>query len=552
MSTPPFSRPRPIRWAIAALVTLAMLLATTGVVVFAQTGSSGGPVFAPATTVAWVEVRLDLPGNQEEELAALLGHLPGFADPAALDAKINTLLNQVVNEVSSGAATWTGDVDPWSNRQFGLALLEFPASATRPDDEDHDDDDDDDAPALVAGLGVKDRATLEARLAVFLTQEPVATEQYAGATITTVDDDVSYAVTDQWLLVSPHAEDIKASLDVLSGAAPGLADDERFAVAAQRIPADRLAAFYLSLGSLRPLIESQLAGQQGAQIALGILDQLPVWLSGYAQAASDHLTVALDMQIPPSLPVPGMRETDLASRFPAETLVYLEMRDVGRTLHAGLEMLLSQVPAGDSEDLAALEQALGVPLNELLDPVEDAALGFGFPDGQPQIGIAATLSDPAIAQTRLSNVLVLARLLANRAQATVSDAQVAGTTVTTFALPADVALLGRPVTVSVAVADDRLYIGTGDFVEKALTRDPGASLASEARFANALATAGSPNAGFAFVDLSGAQAAIESMDLADEDFRTNVKPWLDALDSLVISASADQDALSAKLLLFVR
>lgn len=551
MPSPTSARPRPIRWAIALLVTVAMLVATTGVVVFAQSGTSGGPAFAPATSVAWAEIRLDLPGDQEEALGQLLGHLPGFADPAALDDKVDELLDQIVSEASDGDASWTGDIDPWSDRQFGIALLEIPTSASfDPDDLELDDDD---APSMVIGLGVKDRAALEARLATLLTKEPVTTEQYAGATVTTVDDDVSFAVTDRYLLVSPHAADVKTSLDVLAGTTPSLAQDAAFEAAAQRIPANRLGAFYFALSALRPLIEAQLAGQQGAQVALGMLDQLPAWVSGYTQAASDHLTVALEMQAPASMPVPGVRETDLASHFAPGTLVYVEVRDVGRTSHTGIEALLAQVPADSAEGLAQVEQMLGVPLEEFLDPIEDVAIGVGFSDGQPQVGIAATVSDPAAAQKRVTNLLALVRIVAARANATIAESTVGDTAVTTITLPAGTVMPGQPVTVSVALAGGHLYLGLGDFVETALTQDAGASLASDARFTTALAAAGTPNSGFAFVDLAGAQAALEAAGAADDEgYGTNVKPWLDALDSLVVSAIADQDAWSTKALLFVR
>jgi hypothetical protein len=542
-------RPRPIRWAIAFLVTIAMLVATTGVVVFAQAGSSGGPAFAPANSVAWAELRLDLPGSQEEDLAALLGHLPGFADPAALDAKVNELLDQVVSQVSSGGASWTGDVDPWSNRQFGIALLEIPASGTSGSGSSE-------PPSMVIGLGVKDRTALEARLASFLTQAPISTEQYAGATITTVDDDVSYAVTDQYLLVAPRAADIKASLDVLAGNAPSLAEDDAFAAAAQRIPADRLGAFYFALSALRPLLEAQLTGQPGTQLVLDALDQLPGWVSGYAQASSDHLTLEIDLEAPASLLVPAMRTTDLASRFPAGTVLYLEVRDLGSTLHASLEALLDQIPADDKEGLQPLEQLLGTSLPSFLDPVQDAALGLSVVDGVFQGGVAATLSDTAAAQRRLTAVLALIRLAAgSSAPYEVTQSDISGVPVTTFTFTGEemrAFAASVPLSISVAIAEDHLYLGVGDFVASALTQDAGTSLAADARYTNAAAVAGEPNLGLAFLDIAGLQALFESMGGADDGYTTNVKPWLDALDYLVVSETADGKTLATKAQLFVR
>jgi hypothetical protein len=563
MSSSVPARPHALRWVVAVLVTIAMLVVTTGLAVFAQSGTSGGPVFAPATTVAYAELRLDLPGDQRDQLVELLGHLPGFADPAAFDTKVNELLDQVVSEASGGGATWTADIEPWSNRQLAIALLDLPTSAgpqETPNTLGLDPGDDDGGPPpVVVGLGVKDRAALESRLALFLTQAPIATEQYAGATITTVGDDVSYAVTDEYLLVAPDAEDLKASLDVLAGTAPGLAEDPVFAAAATRIPADRLGAFYLALGALRPLLESQLSGQPGTELVLDALDQLPAWITGYAQASSDHLTLSVDVQAPASLPVPSVRETDLAGAFPSGTVVYLELRDLGSTLHATLDTLLAQLPADDTEELESIERILGARLPEFLDPVQDAALGLTIGDGTFQAGIAATLVDPEAAQARVANLLALVRVLGSGADSpySVTEAQVAGVTVTTitFAVEGGARAFDLPITpaISVAVSGDHLYLGLGDFAASALTQDAASSLASDARFANAVTIAGTPNSGLLFVDIAGAQALAESFGLdGDEDYVTNVKPWLDALDFLVLSASAADGVINGKALLFVR
>jgi hypothetical protein len=552
-------RRRPVRWVVALLVTLAMLATTTGVVVFAQTGSSGGPVYAPASSVAWAELRLDLPGGQDEQLAELLGHLPGFADPAALDAKVNELLDQVVSQASSGAASWTADIDPWSNRQFSIALLELPAgsapSASSNPLGSAAPAGSDATPPMVIGLGVKDRSALEARLSSLLTQAPVSTEQYAGATITTLDS-ASYAVTDEYLLVAPTADDLKQSLDVLAGTQPSLAESAGYASAAGQIPSDRLGAFYFALGALRPLIQSQLSGQPGAQAALDMIAQLPAWISGYVQASGDHLTVAFDMQTPTSFQVPAARETDLASRFPSDTMFYLELRGFGATAHGAVDGVLGQVPDDQKQGLASLERLLGTSLPGFLDPVEDAALGVSFADGMFQGGIAATLSDPEAAQRRLTALLALISLAGGQsAPFDVTRANVAGVPVTTFTFPGDqMMVLGAaiPASISVGIAGDHLYLGLGDFVESALSQDAASSLAADPRFVNASTAAGAPNVGIAFLDIAAIQPVIESMGVADASYTTNVKPWLDALDHLVLSETADANALSTKIQLFVR
>jgi hypothetical protein len=237
--------------------------------------------------------------------------------------------------------------------------------------------------------------------------------------------------------------------------------------------------------------------------------------------------------------------------------VYLETRDLGATLHASLEALLAQMPADQQQSLAQIEQVLGAPLPAFLDPVEDAALGIGFSEGTLTAGIAATLSDPATAQTRVTGLLALVRLIGGQADApfTVSDADVSGVPVTTITFSdAGMSGFGAPITpaVSIAVADDRLYLGLGDFAAAALTQDAGTSLSSDPRFAKALAASGTQNSGLAFVDLAAFQALYESMADPDETYTTDIKPWLDALDYLVVSSTADEDTLSTKAQLFVR
>jgi hypothetical protein len=68
-----------LRWLVALLTTLAMLLGSLGLAAFAQTGDATGPEFLPADTFLYAEARLDLPGDQREQLMTFLGHFPGLA-----------------------------------------------------------------------------------------------------------------------------------------------------------------------------------------------------------------------------------------------------------------------------------------------------------------------------------------------------------------------------------------------------------------------------------------------------------------------------------------
>ena len=122
-------RPRLWRSVVAFLVSVSLLLAMTGVAVFAQTGATGGPAFVPATAVGYGELRLDLPGDQHDQLAAFMAHFPGFADPSSFDTKLSQLLDQALSSATGGSATWSGNIQTWSNGQVGLGVLALPTTA---------------------------------------------------------------------------------------------------------------------------------------------------------------------------------------------------------------------------------------------------------------------------------------------------------------------------------------------------------------------------------------------------------------------------------------
>ena len=93
-------RSRRARWAVAALV-VALVVGASAAVTLALTGSSPNASilgYVPGDSLAYAEVRLDLPGDQRQQVAAFLSKFPGFADQAALDTKIGETLDQLVGE----------------------------------------------------------------------------------------------------------------------------------------------------------------------------------------------------------------------------------------------------------------------------------------------------------------------------------------------------------------------------------------------------------------------------------------------------------------------
>lgn len=546
---------RPWRWVTALLVTLAMLFAMTGVAVVAQTGETGGPRFVPANAVAYAEVRLDLPGDQHDQLAAFMSHFPGFADPSTFDTKIDEMLDQALSQASKGAATWTGNVKPWSNGQFAMAITSLPASAAT---------DGAAAPSIVVGLGISDRAALEAQIAQLHlgpSASPAASpETYQGATIVTSDDGrTSFAISDTYLLFSNSRADLQASLDTLAGSAPGLASDPDYQAAVATMVSPNLGHFFVRTSALIPLLQQSMANTPGGAALAGQLAKVPAWAAGYLQVASDHLTLGGSVPLTAGGFQPSVRTTDLAAQFPSGTLGYLEVRDLGTLIDAFLGQVKAGLASspGNNQTLTGIEQQLG-PLDKLLEFVDDAALGISLDGQTPSVGIVATLNDPAKGAARIQTILGLLRILSGGSNApyTVTTSQVDGVTVTTITLTSASGIpssLPFQPAISVAVRGDHLYLGLADFASTALAQDAASSLTSDPRFTTAVGDPATPNGGILWVDLAALAPLIQNaVGTSDPAFLTNAGPWLSALDSFSTTTTVDGDTFRSRTVLFVK
>lgn len=560
---------RPWRWLVALLTTAFMFAGTLGVATFAQTGqfgSSDGPTFLPADAVIYAEARLDLPGDQRDQLIAFLGSFPGFADPASFDTKLDQTIDELLGGEDS-PISWTGDIKPWFGGQIMFGLPALPDLTGTMDAEDA-------ASVGISALGVTDRAALDAALVKLLaTMDDVTTEEYAGTTISIVDADddmpTALAPTDELLLFSNDPQLVRDALDLLAGSEPSLADDADFQAAIAALPADRLGAFVIDTQQLRdelgPLLEEQLAEQpEMAAVAPQIeaaLAMLPPSVTGHIRVDADHLTARIDSLHGESTPIPAVRSTDLASKMPADTIVYLETRDVG----AGIRMLVEQLKPlleeqGNEAGLAQIEALLGTGLENYLEWVEDLAVGGSLGIAGPSVGLAATVTDEAVGQQRVNSLLTLVRAISATADPSpveISQEEIAGVTVTTITLTESSGMTGDlPVVpeISIAVGDGHLYLGLGDFAAQALTRDAADSLASAAGFTRAVEATGGDNAGIVFVDVASAVSFAELM-MSDDDremFNAQIQPYVGALDFVVAALDADDTSSSASLMLFVK
>src|ERR1051325_2646769 len=80
-----------LRWGIALLVVALVAGSASAAWILMSGGSQTSPLraYAPAGSLAYAEIRGDLPGDQRAQLGAFLSHFPGFADQSNLELKLS-------------------------------------------------------------------------------------------------------------------------------------------------------------------------------------------------------------------------------------------------------------------------------------------------------------------------------------------------------------------------------------------------------------------------------------------------------------------------------
>jgi hypothetical protein len=412
---------------------------------------------------------------------------------------------------------------------------------------------------MLLGVGVSDAAAASAFVDTLVAESGMMlTEEDHGGFGVISGDDAAIAVTDDFLLIGTGADLVKQGIDVLGGAEPSLAEDAAFQTAFARVPAGHLGAVWADFTAFGDLISAAMAMSQQpgpGQMTEQLLSQLPQDMTAYVAAAPNGVTIEAFLTPAEGTPALAMGESDLALAFPADTQLYVEVRDLGSTFQTALEGLTTTMGVEASEELEPIEDALRVPLPQLLDFVDDAAMGGSVTSDGLWLGVAGEVNDPAAAAERLDRILTLVSLATSSedAEVTISESDIDGTTVTTITLPPDVEMGSMSIgdSVSVALSDDgRLLLGTGDFVTEALTSDGTDSLGTSERYTTALGDA-TANAGVVFADIAGLLTTLDPLLSFMMDDWDEISPWVGGLDRFVAVSTASDEVISARVTLFV-
>ena len=204
--------------------------------------------YTPADSVAYAELRLDLPGSQSAELAKVMKAFPGFEDQAAFPMKLSEALDLLVGQATDGQQGYKNDIEPWFGGQIGVSVGPLPTTA------------DPAAARAVALLSVKDaaKATAWADGVAAKSGAATTTETYNGVTITVAEPaagagadakgmKAAYAVVGPVLAIGDPTS-VKAVID--TGGKTGLNTNAQFQEAEASVTGDRLGFAYVDLATL--------------------------------------------------------------------------------------------------------------------------------------------------------------------------------------------------------------------------------------------------------------------------------------------------------------
>ena len=563
-STAAGGRVRPaglLRWGVALVVVALVVGAASVGAVLLTSGATTSAVegWIPAGTVAYLEARADLPGDQRENVGNIIATFPGFKDQASLDSKIDQALDEALQKTG---ISWTSDLKPWVAGEVGVALTgdlldiaaadrKDPAAATAPDR------------GFVVLANVKDVAAATAWVAKEA-GGTASTATYGDGTITTVDRGgmtLAWATRGTVLLLGPEVT-VKAALDT-QGASP-VAASSAFVAAKAAAPGAYLGFGYLDTATLLQALVSMAGSPAGVPAACldGAMAAVPAWSAGFAQATGGALVIDHVAPVTAagagSSPVPTDTVSAIAAHLPATTLVAIEGRQAGPALVAlwsGIEAGIACDPAGKAA-LDKVDTALAAigGVGSLAGWAGDAALAVTRDGTAWGGGLAAIATDPAAATRTLDQLRAVLALAGGGAGISVTQQPYAAGTITVVTLPALPGMGATGVVIpplAVSAQGSLFAIGTVDFVKAVLDTPASAGLASQAGYQNAINVAGGAGIMDAYVNITGVREGLEALiPAADQaSYTTDVQPFLEPFDAFAAVEKAPAGTRTSRFVL---
>lgn len=571
-ATPPASgRGRRLRWAAALAVVALVLGASAAVAALITNAASQATVlrYVPADSVAYVEARLDLPGDQRRSVAEFLSHFPGFADQAALDSKLDEALDQFIHDATKGDQSYTADIKPWFGGEIAVSVGPLPPASSLSGG--------DSSSTLarqlraLALLSVTDGAKAQAYLDGLSakTGEETTKLTYNGAQLTVYQEKdgpaLAYAIIGGKVAALGDLASVKAAVD--TNGSSGFATQPGPKAALDAADQDHVGFVYVAL---RPLLDwstglsKSLPGPTGSAIPEPVSDTLlktvPDWASYWLRFEKDALVVEAAAPKPEvSFASTENRTSPLVKHVPSSALAMAVTNGLGATIGKVLDLY-----AGDPQFkplVDQLDQALGVVggRDAALGWIGDTAIVVNATGDTPEGGVLIAPTDPDKAKSLLTSLGTLVGLGGAQNGITVRTEDHNGTTITIIDI-ADLSKLSgaaggqvgamplplNHIEIAYAVTNDVVVIGSGpDFVKHVLDTTEGTSLANDQQYKD-LAGRISVGTGQTFVDITAIRSLIEKAaaggDAAQrQKYETDIKPFLAPFDAMIASGTFKDD-----------
>ncbi len=546
------SRSGKFRWGIALGVVLIVALVTVGGA-FVLSGAGGSAKSltagnAPKSTLMFVDLRTDLPGDQHQKLADFMSHFPGFADRAQFDSAFDDILNRITSAISPDL-NYSSAFKSWTTGELSVAITGLGAAGTLtptlmspialPTDASGMPMMPSTSSTSVNGVvivGLKDRSAGEAWVAsevaktsvTFTAQDYAGTKLYVGPLAPDAPT-AAYAFTDKVLLLGT-VDAVKAGLDAPSKGS--LADSAGYQKAMSSFSGDSVARFYLDSEALVSQELSSMSSIDGiAGMSAGMMlgtDYIPAWIAGSVRADSDHMTVEMTMPKTKAALSPGNSESVVASQLPGSTIGVLEVHSVGKFVNDELKAVSASSTAATVTDaIKQVQDAISKVGG--IDWIGDADVVLTKTGSTYGGGLVVKTTDSATATTKMTMITNLVALAGiGGSGITQTDETYKGATITL--VDASGAGLGLPATsLAIATKGDLLIAGYGDaFVKAVLDTTTADSLASQSVYQSVMAAAGKSNAEYGYFNISAVADEIgQTYSGSAASYNLNVKPYVD-------------------------
>ncbi len=566
---PPGAPARPgglVRWGVALVAVAAVVGVVSVGAAYLAAGAAGSAVrgWLPPDTVAYLELRADLPGDQRAKVGDIIAKFPGFADQASLDAKIDEALDRILE---GSGSSWTQDVKPWLAGEVAVAVTSAAFDiAAMPDlaAPDLDSPDlglapDDGAVALVA---VKDEAAAETWISGLVEGEQ-RTEAYAGGEITLVEgplgSTMAYAIEGGVMLLGPELT-VKAALD--TGGSSEVAASASFAAALDTAPNAYLGFGYLDMAAFVDAATE--AAGSAADLPQACLDEalaaIPAWASGSMRADTDVLVFTTTVPVVGEPAATAAGPSAIAEHLPASTRVAIEIRDFGPSLLAAIDMLKEQLACEPSaaEMVDQLDQALAAigGAEALVGWADDTALALSYSGGLAfGGGLAATVSDEEAAGRAIDQVQALLALAGAGSGIAVREEPYGEGELLVIEVPSGELFAEEMPAFAVTAQGGIFVLGTLDFVKEVVDTEANASLAVTDAYERAIAAAGGDGVSDVYVDITGLRLSLEQM-MPDEEksrYETEIKPFLEPFEAFAaVTAAPGTTSVSRAVVTFTK